>query len=87
MAARKRGAQIGALIAEVEALARRLRKTIRAQAAAMPKDIRQLAAQLRKQAAKGAAQVEKYVHELRKELEAPVRTAVKRRGVRGRKMA
>ena len=72
MAAKKPQDQIGALIKDVEALARRLRAKItkRARAAGMPKDLQSAAKQLRKGAAVLAAQVEKYVHQLRKELEA-----------------
>ena len=69
MATKKHPAQIGALIAEVEALAKRIRTDLRKQAAALPKDMKAMAARLRKQAAQAAAQVEKYVHELRMELE------------------
>ena len=77
MATKKRGDRVGAMMAEVEALAKRLRTDIRkrAEAVGLLKNLRAMADQLRKQAAKAAAQVEKYVHELRKELEAAGKTA------------
>jgi hypothetical protein len=77
MATMKRGDHIGALICDVEALAKRLRAGItkRAKAAGMPKDLQTAAKQLRKQAATVAAQVEKYVHEIRRELEGAAKPA------------
>ena len=77
MATKKRGDRVGAMMAEVEALAKRLRTDIRkrAEAVGLLKNLRAMADQLRKQAAKAAAQVEKYVHELRKELEAAGKSA------------
>lgn len=79
MATKKQHDRVGALIAEVEALAKRLRTDIRkrAEAAGVLKSLRTLAEQLRKRAAKAAAQVENYVHELRKELEAASRAGKK----------
>ena len=77
MATKKQGDRVGAVIAEVEALAKRLRTDIRkrADAAGLLKNLKSMADQLRKRAAKAAAQVEKYVHELRKELEAGAKPA------------
>lgn len=70
MAVKKSRAQIGTLVGDVEALAKRLRVAIRTQAAAVPKELKILATRMRKQAALAAAQVEKYAHEIRMELEA-----------------
>lgn len=76
MATKKRRDQLGTLVADVEALAKRLRTGIRTQAAALPKDLKTLAARLRKQAIHAAAQVEKYAHEIRMELEGMARKAM-----------
>jgi hypothetical protein len=75
MAAKKRSDQVGALVADVEALAKRLRAGIRKQRTALPKDMKATAARLRKRAAHAAAQVEKYVHEVRVELEGAAKKA------------
>lgn len=69
MATKKRSAEVSALVADVEAVAKRLRADIRKQTKALPKDLKVMAARLRKQAAHAAGQVEKYLHELRLELE------------------
>ncbi len=86
MATKKQGDRVGALIADVEALAKRLRTDIRkrAEAAGFLKNLRAAADQLRKRAAAAAAQVEKYVHQIRKELEASAKPtkAVKRKRVK-----
>lgn len=77
MATKKQGDRVRAMIADVEALAKRLRTDIRkrAEAAGLLKNLRAMADRLRKQAAAAAAQVEKYVHEIRKDLEAAGKTA------------
>ena len=77
MATKKQGDRVGALIADVEALAKRLRTDIRkrAETAGLLKNLRALADQLRKRAAQAAGQVEKYVHEIRKNLEATSKSA------------
>jgi hypothetical protein len=78
MAANKRGEdRIGALVREVEALARRLRADIRkrARAAGVEKRLRVTADRMRKLAASIVAQVEKYAHEIRKELEGGAKPA------------
>ena len=69
--AKTRGDGIGAMIREVEDLAKRLRTDVRKRVAAVgvPKDLPVVAAKLRKRAAAAAEQVEKYVHQLRVELE------------------
>jgi len=79
--------RIGALVRELEAVAKRLRTDIRkrAGAAGILKQIESGANQLRKRAAAVAAQVEKYVHELRLELEKVPKAAKKAKG--GRKPA
>jgi len=73
MAAKKpaQSDRIGALVRELETVAKRLRADIRRRAAAggILKQLESGANQLRKRAAAVAAQVEKYVHELRMELE------------------
>lgn len=72
MATKKRGQdRIGALVREVEALAKRLRADIRKRAreAGLEKRLRVTADRMRKLAANIAGQVEKYAHEIRKELE------------------
>jgi len=69
MATKKRSAEVSALVADVEAVAKRLRAAIRKQTKALPKDLKVMAGRLRKQAAHAAGQVEKYMHELRVELE------------------
>lgn len=81
MATKKQHDRIGALIAEVEALAKRLRTDIRkrAEAAGLLKNLKAAANQLRKRAAMAAAQVEKYVHQIRKELEAGAKPAKAKR--------
>jgi hypothetical protein len=65
------------MIADVEALAKRLRTDIRkrAEAGGLLKNLRAMAEQLRKRAARAAAQVEKYVHQVRMELEAAGKSA------------
>ena len=81
MAAKKgKEDRIGALVREVEALARRLRADIgkRARAAGVEKRLRTTADRMRKLAASVAAQVEKYAHEIRKELEGGAKPAKKR---------
>jgi ABC-type transporter Mla subunit MlaD len=86
MATKKQGDRIGALIADVEKVAKRLRADIRkrAEATGLLKNLNAMANQLRKRAAAAAAQVEKYVHEIRKELEAGAKKApaAKRKKVR-----
>jgi CRISPR/Cas system-associated protein Cas10 (large subunit of type III CRISPR-Cas system) len=74
---KQQGDRVGALVADVEALAKRLRTDIRkrAEAAGLLKNLRAMADQLRKRAATAAAQVEKYVHEIRKDLEAAGKSA------------
>lgn len=69
MAAKKRSDEVGALVADVEALAKRLRADIRKQRKALPKDLKAMAGRLRKRAAYAAGQAEKYVHEIRVDLE------------------
>ena len=81
MATKKRSDQIGKLITEVEAQAKRLRAGIRKRAAALPKELKTMAARLRKAAAHAAAQVEKYAHEIRVELES--NTAASRKAKSG----
>lgn len=76
MAKKNHRDDVGLVVAEVEAMAKRLRREIRM---AVPKDLKRMAARLRKQAAHAAEQVEKYVHEIRVALEKP---AVKRRVVK-----
>ena len=77
MATKKQGDRVGAMIADVEALAKRLRTDIRkrAEATGILKNLRVMAEQLRKRAAKAAAQVERYVHQIRKDLEAAGKSA------------
>ncbi len=77
MAEKKRGDHIGALVAEVEALAKRLRADLRKRAreAGVDKQLRLTADRLRKLAVAVAAQVEKYAHEIRKELEVSAKPA------------
>jgi hypothetical protein len=77
MATKKQGDRVGAMVADVEALAKRLRTDIRkrAEAAGLLKNLRAMADQLRKRAARAAAQVEKYVHQIRMELEAAGKSA------------
>jgi hypothetical protein len=81
MATKKQHDRVGALIADVEALAKRLRADIRkrAEAAGLLKNLQAAANQLRKRAAMAAAQVEKYVHQIRKELEASAKPAKMKR--------
>ena len=85
MATKAKGDRIGALVGEVESLAKRLRVDIRkrAKSTGLEKNLKAAADRLRKQAASAAQHVEKYVHELRKELEgsakSPSRSKPKRR--------
>lgn len=74
MAAKKRSDEVGALVADVEALAKRLRAGIRKQRKALPKDLKAMAGRLQKRAAQAAGQVEKYVHEIRVDLEGKPKT-------------
>ena len=71
MAAKKQKNRLGAMLSEVEPLAKRLQTDIRkrAEAAGFLKHLRGMAAQLRKQAARAAKQVEGYAHQVRKDLE------------------
>jgi hypothetical protein len=81
MATKKRGEdRIGALVREIEALAKRLRADIRkrAQKAGVEKRLRVTADRMRKLAANVAGQVEKYAHEIRKELEPSAKPAKRR---------
>jgi hypothetical protein len=66
---KKKRDQVGMLIAEVETVAKRLRVSVRKQAAALPKDLKKMAGHLRQRAAKAAEVVERYAHEARIELE------------------
>jgi hypothetical protein len=77
MAEKKRGDRIGALVSEVEALAKRLRADIRKRArqAGVDKRLRMTADRMRKLAVMVAAQVEKYAHHVRKELEGGAKPA------------
>lgn len=79
MATKAKGDRIGALVGEVEALAKRLRTDIRrrAKAAGLEKNLKAAADQLRKRAAAAAAQVERYVHDIRKELEGGAKPAAR----------
>jgi len=79
MATKTKGDRIGALVGEVEALAKRLRTDIRrrAKAAGLEKNLKAAADQLRKRAAAAAAQVERYVHDIRKELEGGAKPAAR----------
>jgi len=88
MATKKENDRVGALIREVEGLAKRLRTDIRkrAEAAGFLKNLKMAADKLRKRAAIAAAQVEKYVHQIRKELEAGAKPA-KRTKPKKRKVA
>lgn len=76
--------RIGALVRDLETVAKRLRTDIRKRAAAtgILKQLESGAAQLRKRAAAVAAQIEKYVHELRMELERAPKPAKKAKGTR-----
>ena len=81
MAQKKRGQdRIGALVREVEGLAKRLRADIRKRAreVGVEKRLRTTADRMRKLAASVAAQVEKYAHEIRKELEGGAKPAKRR---------
>jgi hypothetical protein len=69
MATKKRSDEVGAIVADVEALAKRVRAGVRKQKTALPKDLKVMAGRLRKRAAHAAGQVEKYVHEIRLDLE------------------
>jgi hypothetical protein len=82
MASKSRSVQLGTVIADVEAVAKRLRTDIRKRADALPKDLKAMAARLRKQAARAAAQVEEYAHEVRVELESISRRATAKRPAR-----
>ena len=81
MATKKQHDRVGALIADVEALAKRLRADIRkrVEGAGLLKNLNAAANQLRKRAAMAAAQVEKYVHQIRKDLEAGAKPAKMKR--------
>jgi hypothetical protein len=67
---KKRGNELAALIAELEALAKRVRGELRraARNTALIKNLERAVAMLRKRAAQIAEMVEQYVHELRVEL-------------------
>jgi len=80
MATKKQGDRIGAMVKEVEKLAKQLRVGLgkRAAATGLPKNLKAAADRLRKLAAALAAQVEKYAHEVRKELEGDGKPARKR---------
>ena len=82
MASKKSSDQVRAVIADVEAVAKRLRSDVRKRAKALPKDLKVLAAKLRKQAAHAAAQVEAYAHEIRRELENGSRKSAGKRSSR-----
>jgi hypothetical protein len=85
MATKKRQDEIGAIVADVEALAKRVRAGVRKQKTALPKDLKVVAGRLRKRAAHAAGQVEKYVHEIRLELEGKAKAkkpAAKRRAAK-----
>lgn len=69
MATKKRKDEVGKIVADVEALAKRVRAGVRKQQTALPKDLKVLAGRLQKRAAHAAGQVEKYVHEIRMDLE------------------
>jgi len=90
MAVKKPQDRVGALMRDLEKLAKRVRTDIgkRAQGGALAKNIQSAANQLRKRAAAAVAQLEKYVHELRKELEGapkkPVAKTAKRRKKKAR---
>jgi hypothetical protein len=75
MAAKKRSDEAGALVADVEALAKRLRTAIRKRRKALPKELKTMAVRLQKRAAQAAGQVEKYVHEIRVDLEGKAKAA------------
>jgi hypothetical protein len=80
MATKKQGDRIGAMVKEVEKLAKQLRADVgkRAAATGLPKNLKAAADRLRKLAAALAAQVEKYAHEVRKDLEGGGKPARKR---------
>jgi hypothetical protein len=61
--------RISKLVAEVEAVAKRLRTDVLKRAEATGSELQKAARQLRKRAAAVAAQVEKQVHQLRRDLE------------------
>ena len=67
---KKKGNELTAMIAEIEALAKRLRGELRrvARNTGLIKNLEQAVAMLRKRAAQIAELVEQYVHELRMEL-------------------
>ncbi|HVM95220.1 MAG TPA: hypothetical protein VMT89_02470 [Candidatus Acidoferrales bacterium] len=81
MASKRPSDRVGRLVADVEALAKRLRSDVRkrVKGAGLPKRLQKAANDLRKRAAFAAAQVEKYVHQIRKELEGAPQKAPKRR--------
>lgn len=61
--------RVNEMIADVEAVAKRLRRDALKRAESTASEIKKTAGQLRKRAASVAALVEKQVHQLRKELE------------------
>jgi transcriptional regulator len=67
---KKKGRELAAMIAEIEALAKRVRGELRraARNTALIKTLEQAVAMLRKRAAQIAEMVEQYVHQLRVEL-------------------
>ena len=77
MATKQSRDRVGALVKEVEAVAKRLRLDIRkrAKASGLLKNLQSAADRLRKRAATAAAQVERYIHEIRKELEGATKPA------------
>jgi len=89
MAGKGKRDRVAALIAGVEALAKRLRADIRKRlrAAGLLKNIQTTADRLRKRATAAAAQVEKYVHEIRRELEGGVKPAKPVRPKKRRRIA
>ena len=80
MAKKRPSDRAGKLVAEVEALAKRLRSDVRKRISetGLPKRLQKAAADLRKRAAAAAAQVEKYVHDIRTELEGAPKKAPRR---------
>lgn len=77
----KRPERLTMMVREVEALAKRLRTDIRraARETGLTKNLERAAVALRKRVAVLMAQLERYVHELRMELAAAPRPAIKRR--------
>jgi hypothetical protein len=81
---KKKGTELATMVAEIEALARRLRGELRraARNTRLVKNLERAVAALRKRAAEIAELVEQYVHELRVELAkkpAALRPAARRR--------